>query len=366
MEDLVINPGFWQGKSVLLTGHSGFKGSWLSLWLTQMGAKVTGLAKEPENSPNLFEVLNIAQDTNSIIGDICDYELACKTVRDNQPDIVFHLAAQSLVRKSYREPLETFNTNVIGTANMLEALREAPNLRAVVIVTTDKCYQNDELNRPFVETDPLGGDDPYSSSKACAELITHSYRKSFFQNTQTKIASTRAGNVIGGGDWSEDRLIPDLVRALVDNKDIEIRNPEATRPWQHVLEPLSGYLLLAEKLYSSKDRYDSAWNFGPNPQDEKPVSWIADSVVRRWNQEDNTAKWQTCDKEHPHEAHYLRLNSSKSQQTLKWQPRTNIESALDMTINWYRAHHEQENMQNFTVTQIQNFMSIGEIDDTGM
>lgn len=349
---------FWKNKRVLITGHTGFKGSWLCLWLEHLGADVTGFSLPPPTSPNLFTIADVAQGITSVIGDIRNFNELQSVVNEHNPDIVIHMAAQPLVRYSYREPVETYATNVMGTVNLLEAVRQNGNVRAVVNVTTDKCYENREWQWGYRENDTLGGHDPYSNSKACSELVTSAYRKSFFARVEDKqqigLASARAGNVIGGGDWAEDRLIPDIFRSFVENKAVEIRNPEATRPWQHVLEPLSGYLLLAQKLYESPSSYAEGWNFGPDESDVKPVKWIADYLVSAWPE---PASWNHNRQPQPHEANFLRLECDKAKERLGWTPHWDLKKGLTETVNWYKAYRDRKNMREVTISQILDFMN---------
>ncbi len=360
VEGVEMNPAFWRDKKVFLTGHTGFKGSWLSLWLQQMGAQVTGFALQPPTSPSLFKVAKVEQGMESIIRDIRDGSALSKAMLDAMPEIVIHIAAQPLVRYSYSEPVETYATNVMGTVNVLEAVRHIKSVKAVVNVTTDKCYENREWVWGYRENEAMGGFDPYSSSKGCAELVTAAYRNSYFNlasyNHQHTIAlaSARAGNVIGGGDWAEDRLIPDILRAIAQNQPVHIRNPHATRPWQHVLEPLSGYLILAEKLYTEGANFAEGWNFGPHDEDAKPVQWIVEKLTQGWGE---GASWLLDGGEHPHEAHYLKLDCSKAKARLNWQPRWHLASALEMIVAWQRAYLAQKNMREFTLNQITEYQA---------
>lgn len=330
----------WKGKRVFLTGHTGFKGAWLSVWLDALGARVTGYALKPPTKPSLFDLCRLDRRMKSVTGDVRDGGKLARAVKAARPEIVIHMAAQPLVRQSYRDPAETYETNVMGAVNLFEAVRACGTVRAVVNVTTDKCYENKERNRPFREDEPMGGYDPYSSSKGCSELVTAAYRNSFFNPKDFKkhgvaVASARAGNVIGGGDWAEDRLIPDIIRAALRGEKVLIRSPRAVRPWQHVLEPLSGYLLLAEKLYKYGPKYGGAWNFGPDAGDAKDVEWIAKRMFGRWPE----APGYELDKgRHPHEAHYLRLDSGKARRELGWAPRWRIGAAIDKIIEWTRAY----------------------------
>ena len=358
LESMVVDKAFWDGKKVFLTGHTGFKGGWLSLWLRSLGANVTGFALEPSAEPNLFNVANVSQDITSIIGDIRNLSSVESAVREHSPDIIIHMAAQPLVRYSYTNPVETYETNVIGTVNMLEAARKTRGVRAFINVTSDKCYENREWIWGYRENEPMGGHDPYSSSKGCAELVTSAYRDSFFNSDERPghslaLASARAGNVIGGGDWAEDRLVPDLMRAIMDNKVVTIRNPGAIRPWQHVLEPLSGYLLLAQKLWEHGNEHAEGWNFGPKEEDAKPVSWIADYISSNWG---DNVEWDVkgCDKE-PHEAQYLKLDCAKAMNRLGWHPKWDLEKALDSVIEWYKAYWKEADMHELTLAQIESY-----------
>lgn len=322
--------GIYRGKKVLVTGHTGFKGSWLSLWLHELGANISGISLSLESSPNHWNMLGLTVDDHRI--DVRDFDSISKVVQEIQPDIVFHLAAQPLVRRSYRDPLETWSTNVMGTANILEACRLTSSVKSILVVTTDKCYQNNEWIWGYRETDSLGGHDPYSASKACAELVVASYRDAFFNGSNDIcVATARAGNVIGGGDWSEDRLIPDLVSSMQVNKSTEIRSPNSTRPWQHVLEPLSGYLLLGQKLFLRDRAFADAWNFGPDSSGNQSVSEILIHLEKTWKK----LKWHTSSKNHQHEANLLYLDSSKARNLLHWKPVWDIDISLEKTALWY-------------------------------
>lgn len=348
-----VTPEFWKNKRVFLTGHTGFKGSWLSLWLQDMGATVKGYALKPYTSPNLFSVANVAEHMDSEIGDIRNLEAISKSMSRFNPDILIHMAAQPLVRQSYKDPVETYSTNVMGSVNVYEAARQCPNLKAIVSITTDKCYENREWEWGYRENEPMGGHDPYSSSKGCAELVTSAYRRSFFSTQNTaSLASARAGNVIGGGDWADDRLIPDILRAFEEKQPVIIRNPLATRPWQHVLEPLSGYLVLAEALYHEGDAFAEAWNFGPKDEDCKPVNWILDRMVTKWG---DGASWKLDQNNNPHEAGFLKLDCSKAGSRLKWQPQWHLENALDMIIDWQKAFLNKENIKEKCLTEIHHY-----------
>jgi CDP-glucose 4,6-dehydratase len=328
-----VNPKFWQGKRVFLTGHTGFKGSWMGAWLTRLGAKVTGFSLAPETTPSHFALLS--KEYESLEGDIRDFEPLSGALRRTNPDVVLHMAAQSLVRASYADPVGTYATNVMGTLHVLESIRQAPSARAALIVTSDKCYENRETMKPYVESDPIGGHDPYSSSKGCAEILTSSMRRSFFSDSSCLIASVRAGNVIGGGDWAADRLIPDCIRAWTKREPVRIRNPRAIRPWQHVLDPLSGYLQLAESLYAGKHAFAKGWNFGPTLDSAWPVEKIVGAVKARLPAFDFFVE---PSKEY--EANLLTLDSEQARRELGWRPRWAIETALEKTLEWYAAHRE--------------------------
>jgi CDP-glucose 4,6-dehydratase len=351
-----ITPEFWRDKRVLLTGHTGFKGSWLSLWLQNLGAELHGLALEPPTNQNLFTEAHVTSGmVSSVIGDIRDLAGVQKVMHDCQPEILFHMAAQPLVRLSYAEPVETYATNVMGTVHVLEAVRHTPSVKAVVVVTTDKCYENKEWLWGYREDEPMGGHDPYSNSKGCAELVTSAYRRSFFQNQGIAVATARAGNVIGGGDWAADRLVPDILRAFKANQPVVIRNPYATRPWQHVLEPLSGYLTLAERLYTAGQTYAEGWNFGPAEDDVKSVQWIVEHMVDHWGDDTN---WMQDGSVQPHEANHLKLDISKARARLGWQPRLALDAALSSIIDWQRAYAAGADMRVKTLAQIHDFEAL--------
>lgn len=355
---------FWADKRVFLTGHTGFKGSWLSLWLQQLGAKVTGYALAPPTIPNLYEQARVQDGMTSHLGDIRDIQQLIDAMRESVPDIVFHMAAQPLVRQSYLDPIETYSTNVMGTVHMFEAVRQTPSVRAVVNVTTDKCYENHEDDCAYREEDAMGGHDPYSNSKGCAELVSSAYRKSFFETDKDRrqdgsprvaIATVRAGNVIGGGDWATDRLIPDIVRAFEIGQPVVIRNPHATRPWQHVLEPLRGYLMLAEKLSCFGSIYSGSYNFGPSLNDTQPVQWIVERMVGLWGE---GARWQLDRGINPHEASFLKLDIRKAAERLGWQPMLQLDDALDMIISWARQRRSGQDIRQITLEQIQQYQRI--------
>jgi CDP-glucose 4,6-dehydratase len=353
-----VNPAFWKGKNVFLTGHTGFKGSWLSLWLTSMGAKVTGYSLAPNVTPNLFVELAIdSLVEKSYIADIRDSLSVKKSMSETSPDIVIHMAAQPLVRYSYVNPIETYATNVMGTVHVLDSTRSLDSIRATLVITTDKCYENKEWVWGYRENEPMGGFDPYSNSKGCAELITSAYRQSYFSSADSnnKVASARAGNVIGGGDWSEDRLIPDAIKAFEANQPLMIRNPLATRPWQHVLEPLSGYLILAQALYSHGASFASGWNFGPRDEDNRSVKDVADLLIAQWG---GKATWEKEGSEQPHEANLLKLDCSKASSQLSWTPKWNLEIAIEKIAQWQKAYQAKKNMQEVSLAQINQYMSL--------
>lgn len=362
MEDLVSNVlsslhGFYPGKRILITGHTGFKGAWLSLWLGRLGAQVIGYALAPPTTPNLFDVCQLGENMISIIADIRDLDRLTDIFHTYHPEIVFHLAAQSLVRYSYRKPVETYSTNVMGTVHLLEACRQTPSVRGLVNITSDKCYKNHEWVWGYREIDPLGGYDPYSSSKACAELVTDAYRKSFFHSEKYSdhgiaVATGRAGNVIGGGDWAEDRLIPDCIKAFQKNTPIMIRYPDAVRPWQHVLEPLFGYLLLAQHLYQDGPAFSGAWNFGPGDEGVKPVRWLVEQITALWG---DNASWTHEHSSAPHESCLLKLECSKAKSRIGWYPQWGLQDAVKKTIDWYKAYCDHEDMVQVTLNQIQGY-----------
>lgn len=351
-----MRPEFWNGRRVLLTGHTGFKGAWTNLWLNAVGAKVTGFALAPETSPSLFAVAETARGTNSLLGDLRDAAAVDRAVAEAAPEIVLHMAAQALVRRGYREPVATYATNVMGTVHLLDAVRRAPSVRAVVVVTSDKCYENREWVWAYRESEPMGGHDPYSNSKGCAELVTDAYRRSFLAEQGVGVASARAGNVIGGGDWSEDRLIADLVRGFGERRQVLIRQPNAVRPWQHVLEAVAGYLLLAERLVTDPQRFAEGWNFGPSPEDAIPVSNVADRMAAQWG---DGAGWVRDRDAGPHEAHLLKLDASKAREELGWRPRLPLATALDWIVAWHKAHAAGRDMRAVSLEQIERYQSIG-------
>ena len=344
-----VNPYFWRKKRVLLTGHTGFKGSWLSIWLQSMGVVLRGIALSPPSSPALFDVANVAKSMDHQVADIRDYDKVLSLVAQFKPEIIIHMAAQPLVRKSYQQPIDTYATNVMGTVHVLEAARHAGSVRAVVNVTTDKCYDNKEWVWGYREDEPMGGHDPYSSSKGCAELVSSAYRNSFFKAEGIAMATARAGNVIGGGDWAPDRLLPDALRALQKQESVKIRNPHAIRPWQHVLEPLSGYLILAEGLYEKGHTFAEGWNFGPREEDAQSVRWIVERLCESWGR---GAIWEQQTGEHPHEAGYLKLDISKARQRLNWEPRWSLQTALTHIIDWHQANLSGLDMHEYCLQQI--------------
>jgi len=356
-----MDSSFWKNKKVLLTGHTGFKGSWLSLWLQKLGVDLIGFSKSVPTKPSLFELADVGKNMTSIMGDITSIENITNVVKQHNPEIIVHMAAQSLVHKSYDQPLETFSTNIMGTVNLLEAVRNTSKKCVIINVTSDKCYENQELSRGYKENDPMGGYDPYSSSKGCAELITSSFRNSFFKDSNNKdydisLASVRAGNVIGGGDWADNRIVPDIMRGILDKKIIKIRNPNSVRPWQYVLEPLRGYLELAEKLYNYKSEYTESWNFGPEIDDAKPVSWLVNEIVEMWG-ENIEVDFDNDDLDHKHETNFLRLDCSKAKSKLKWNPKIKLEEGLKLTVNWYKQYEQTKELREFTENQIEEYLS---------
>ena len=354
MEDLELNKSFWKGRSVFLTGHTGFKGGWLALWLASMGARVHGYSLAPPARPALFSELHLDECLeSSAIADIRDLQILKRELGKASPSVIFHLAAQPLVRKSYQSPVDTFSTNVLGSVNLFEAALQSGSVEAVVNVTSDKCYQNIGRNSFFVEEDPLGGDDPYSASKACSEIVTASYWHSFYKGSGIGLATGRAGNVIGGGDWAQDRLIPDFLRALDSQQPLRVRSPNAIRPWQHVLEPLAGYLLIAENACLDAEQWSGAWNFGPNEDDTKPVSWIADFLTTVMP----NAEWEVETTNQPNEVSLLKLDSSKARSMLNWRSRWSIQDALTKAVEWHQAWKSGTPAQDISLRQIEEYMS---------
>jgi len=354
MENVVIDAAFWKGRRVLLTGHTGFKGGWLCLWLQWLGAKVTGVSLSPQTAPNFFAQSDVARNMACETGDIRDYEWLKNIFQRTQPEIVFHLAAQPLVLDSYRDPVSTYSTNVLGTVHVLEACRNTQSVRSIVNVTSDKCYENREWHWGYRECDRLGGHDPYSSSKACAELVTSAWLRSWFKESgAVGLCSVRAGNVIGGGDWSNERLIPDIIRGCIANKKIHLRQPHAFRPWQHVLEPLKGYLLLARGLYEGQTELSGSWNFGPAESDVQSVEWITCKILQLWG---SNAGWLAVEKNNQHEARYLRLDCAKARSVLGWMPKWSLAESLEKTVDWYKHSLQGQQMHGFSLQQITDYM----------
>jgi len=353
----VPSRSFWKGRNVFVTGHTGFKGSWLSLWLDTLGAKVSGYALDAPTQPNLFEQAEVGRAVRSIRADIRDFPRLKSALAESRPDVIIHMAAQSVVRRGYEDPIETYSSNVMGTVNLLEAVRQLGQPCVLVNVTSDKCYANREWVWGYRENEPVGGRDPYSSSKGCAELVTTAYRESFFapesfEGHGVAIASARAGNAIGGGDWTSGQLIPDLMKAFLAGEPCLIRSPSAIRPWQFVLEPLRGYLVLVERLAEDAGRFGSAWNFGPAEADVKPVSWVADEVARSWGQR---ASWSKDGGTHPPEAQYLKLDSSKARASLEWYPVLSLNESIDWIVKWYRAYEAGDDLRRVTRGQIERY-----------
>ncbi|BEV13692.1 CDP-glucose 4,6-dehydratase [Herbaspirillum sp. DW155] len=349
-----MNRAFWKNRRVFVTGHTGFKGSWLCLWLQSMQAEVTGYALPPPTQPSLFETARVADGMTSIIGNVQDPVALNAAIQKAQPEVVIHMAAQPLVRYSYDNPVETYLTNVMGPVYLFEAIRQVSSVRAIVNVTTDKCYENKEWLWSYRENEPMGGYDPYSNSKGCSELVTAAYRNSYFNPARydehgVALASARAGNVIGGGDWALDRLIPDIMQAIVEKRSVQIRNPHAIRPWQHVLEPLSGYLTLAEKLVEEGAQFAQGWNFGPRDEDARPVQWLVEKLTEYWGE---GANWALDARPQPHEANYLKLDISKAGALLGWQPRWKLEHTLQTIVDWGKAFRAHEDMRALTLNQI--------------
>ena len=358
MEDMVKHA--WHGVRVFLTGHTGFKGGWLAIWLASKGAIVRGYALDPSTAPNMFDSARVADVVEDMRGDIRDRQALDRAMREFAPDVVFHLAAQPLVRLSYADPIATYATNVLGTVHVLESARSVSSLRAILVITSDKCYENQEWHWGYRESDRLGGYDPYSNSKACAELVCAAYRSSFFSSSNSQhpdalLATARSGNVIGGGDWSMDRLIPDLVRGFLQSQPVLIRRPHSVRPWQHVLEPLAGYITLAERLLAGEQAFAAPWNFGPFDDDAWPVERIAETMAIRWG---NGASWVVDRAPSVHEAGYLKLDASKARALLDWTPRLRLQTALEWVVDWYQAWNAGADMQAFTRNQIAAYESL--------
>jgi len=352
-----MTPSFWEGKKVLLTGHTGFKGSWLSLWLQQLGAHVAGYSIDVPTKPSLYELAGVARSMESRTGDVRNLATLSTFLKGVNPDVVIHMAAQALVRRSYTNPVETYDTNIMGTVNVLEAVRDVDSVRVVIIVTSDKCYENSERESGYREEEPMGGYDPYSSSKGCAELVTAAYRNSFFNQEdfdshRTAIASVRAGNVIGGGDWAEDRLIPEIIDALNAGNAPEVRRPDAVRPWQFVLDPLNGYLTLAEHLWLEGPACAGAWNFGPSDEDATSVARVVEQLAHVWGGDDH---WRPGNPDQPHEATYLKLDSSKARSQLSWAPVLDLRTTLEWVVEWYKRHWNAGEARAVTLAQIREF-----------
>ena len=355
-----MNSQFWKNKKVLVTGHTGFKGSWLSLWLQKLDADVIGFSKSIPTKPSLYQLAHVEDGMESIIGDIKNLKEITKIIQKHKPEIIIHMAAQSLVQESYKDPIETYATNIFGTINVMQAIRNLDFVRVLINVTSDKCYENRSLERGYNENDPMGGFDPYSSSKGCAEIVTSSFRNSFFnikeyEKHRTAIASVRAGNVIGGGDWAENRIIPDIIKGILEKKKIKIRNPEAIRPWQFVLEPLNGYLLLAEKLWHEGKTFSEGWNFGPEYDDVKKVSWVAKKLLKLWNTD---IKLDYTKEKFNHEEKILKLDCTKVKEKLGWHPKMNLEVGLKFVVEWYKQYELGNNMKEVTENQIMEYNKI--------
>lgn len=351
----MIDPGFWLGRRVFLTGHTGFKGSWMALLLRSFGAEVFGFSLPPESEHGLFNIAGVQNDVHHRIGDIRDLADLRSALAEAKPDVVIHMAAQALVRLSYDEPVETYATNVMGTVNLLEAARTVAGVKAIVVVTSDKCYENTGQLRGYVETDPMGGYDPYSSSKGCAEIVTAAYQRSFYQaETMPPVATARAGNVIGGGDWARDRLVPDIMRSFMADEVGRIRNPAAIRPWQHVLDPIIGYLTLVQRLVQGGRQFAEGWNFGPHADSEVPVSVLVQKLAGHWGAD---ARWGLDEGDNPHEAAYLKLDCNKARTRLHWNPVIDFDQALRLSSDWYRAFHQGADMRAVTLQQIKEIVS---------
>jgi len=355
-----MNKKFWEGKTVLITGHTGFKGSWLSIWLQKLNVNLTGISKSIPTNPSMYELAKVEKGMTSIFGDIRDYNTIFKTINENNPDIIIHMAAQSILRESYDNPVETYETNIMGTINLLEAIRNNSKSCIVLIITSDKCYENIVNAESHIESDPMGGFDPYSCSKGCAELVTASYRNSYFnpknfEKHKISLASARAGNVIGGGDWAKDRLIPDIIRGIIKENEIKIRNPESIRPWQFVLDPLYGYIKLIEELAVDNEKFSEGWNFGPKDEDMKSVKWILAKLENLWP---NKIKLKFENENEPHEEKILKLNCGKAKKKLAWEQKLDLESSLKWTSNWYKAFIEKEDLRKVSEEQIENYTRI--------
>ena len=360
MEKMVVNSNFWKNKKVLLTGHTGFKGSWLSIWLKKLGVELIGFSKDIPTEPSLFELAKVSENMKSITGDIRNFSVIQRIIQENQPEIIIHMAAQSLVRESYENPINTFSTNIMGTVNLLESLKESKKTQVVINVTSDKCYENNNLGNSFSENSPMGGYDPYSSSKGCSELITSAFRNSFynlkeFDSHKLSLSTVRAGNVIGGGDWAKDRLIPDIIKNISKGIPTQIRNTKSIRPWQFVLEPLNGYLLLAEKMWEKGNEFSEPWNFGPDNEGCKSVKWILEKISEDLK---NKFVWEENNEKNLHEASILKLDSNKAKKRLGWKTKLNINETLEWTISWYKEFLKNSNMKKYTEDQINRFVSL--------
>jgi CDP-glucose 4,6-dehydratase len=353
MESMVVDKNFWKNKNVLITGHTGFKGSWLAILLNKLEANVSGFALNPIKKPNLYELSSISKKINSYIGDLSNYESVKNLIKDTKPEIIIHMAAQAIVRKSYQDPVSTYSTNIMGTVNLLETSMSCKSLKAFINITSDKCYENHETNVPYTENDRMGGHDPYSCSKGCSELITNSFWKSYYSINKVGLASARAGNVIGGGDWSDDRLVPDILQSCQKNNSLDIRNPNSTRPWQHVLEPLSGYLKLAEKLYRDPNKFSGGWNFGPDDENNCSVYELASLIVKSYG-----AEIEICnqDGEHPHEASLLMLNNEKAKKYLQWHPKWKLKKTIENIVNWHKGYIDKVDISDLCNKQIDTYL----------
>ena len=352
-----MNPSnsFWHDKNVIITGHTGFKGSWLTIWLTQLGAKVTGYALDPLTDPNLFSAFDYYKSIIDHRGDMRDLSSLKSVIKSSEPEIIVHMAAQSLVRESYKNPVGTYGTNVMGTVNLMEVARSCNSVRVILVVTSDKCYENREIDYGYRETDPMGGHDPYSSSKGCAELVVSAFKRSFFQESSgIAVASARAGNVIGGGDWAADRIIPDAVRAFNEKQILQVRNHDAVRPWQHVFEPLSGYMILCEKMWNESSVFSEGWNFGPEDESVRTVAEVTDRVSELWG---DGASWEKSNGDHLHEATLLKLDIAKAKGELDWRPKWNLDTALERTVSWYKGYYNGEDMQEISLEQIEEYQT---------
>ena len=355
-----MNSNFWKNKKVLLTGHTGFKGSWLSIWLKKLGVELVGFSKDIPTKPSLFEIAKVSEGMTSITGNIEDFTAIQKVLKENKPEIVIHMAAQSLVRKSYEEPINTFATNVMGTVNLLQAVKTTGNTRVLINITSDKCYENNGTEKVFSENSPMGGYDPYSSSKGCAELVTSSFRDSFFNLKEFErhgcsLSSVRSGNVIGGGDWAKDRLIPDIMNSISKRIPTQIRNTRSIRPWQFVLEPLFGYLILAQRMWEEGKEFSEPWNFGPDETDCKSVKWILEKISKEL---DDGFSWKEDTRDNPHEAKMLKLDCNKAKKRLGWKTKLDVNETIEWTVNWYKEYFKNSDMKEYTENQIDKFMSL--------